>query len=61
MGQILFFPFLAAFVKNHLGFSSIINHSLKPEKEPRKRKYTVLKKQDFVEIPYYKQSHHGKG
>jgi len=38
----------------------ISNHSLKPEKGPRNGKYTVLKEQDFVAIPYYAWAHRGK-
>ncbi|MHC4110526.1 MAG: hypothetical protein ACYSUY_05585 [Planctomycetota bacterium] len=59
--QILFFPLLAAFVKNDVGLSSIFNHSLKPEKGPENGKYTVSKEQDFVVIPYYEWSYRGKG
>jgi len=56
----LFFPLLAAFVKNDVGLFPIFNHSLKQDKGPKNGKYTLSKEQDFVAIPYYVWAHRGK-
>jgi len=41
--------------------SPIFNHSLKPDKGPKKGKYTTSKEQDFVVIPCYRWSLCDKG